>query len=80
MFKTQEEVRILRERYPEGTKVRLISMNDIQAPPVNTEGTVTFIDDAGQIHVKWDNGSRLALIVGEDTFIVADQEKKEKGR
>ena len=72
MFKTHEEVRNLRKRYPKGTKVRLINMNDIQAPPVNTEGKVTFIDDAGQIHVKWDTGSTLALIVGEDTFIIAD--------
>lgn len=32
------------------------------------EGTVEDVDDIGQIHVKWDSGSRLALIVGADLF------------
>lgn len=76
MFKTNEEVRNLRKRYPEGTKVRLVNMNDVQAPPANTEGEVRYVDDIGQIHVKWSNGSTLALIVGEDTFILTE----EKGR
>lgn len=56
----------LRERYPEGTRVELVRMEDPQAPPVGTKGTVTAVDDIGTIHVKWDNGSSLGIAYGED--------------
>ena len=62
----------LRALYPAGTRIRLIKMNDIQAPPVGTEGTVTFVDDAGTIHMHWDTGSSLGLISGEDEFEVVE--------
>lgn len=53
-----------------GKTVELISMDDIQAPPIGTRGKVVYVDDAGQIHVKWENGSSLALIPGVDKFKV----------
>ncbi len=56
----------LRERYPKGTRVELIRMEDIQAPPVGTKGTVTAVDDMGTIHVKWDTGSNLGIAYGAD--------------
>ena len=56
----------LRERYPKGTRVELIRMEDIQAPPVGTKGTVTAVDDMGTIHVKWDTGSSLGIAYGAD--------------
>ena len=56
----------LRERYPQGTRVELIRMDDAQAPPIGTKGTVTAVDDIGTIHVKWDNGSSLGVAYGED--------------
>lgn len=37
---TKETVEMLRSGYPNGTRVRLVKMNDPQAPPVGTEGTV----------------------------------------
>lgn len=62
-----------KERYPRGTRVRLISMDDTQAPPSGTEGTVAHVDDIGTIHVSWDNGSSLGLVPGTDLFnIVKD--------
>ena len=64
------DIKTLRELYPAGTRIRLLKMNDIQAPPAGTEGTVTFIDDAGTIHMRWDTGSSLGLISGEDEFEV----------
>lgn len=60
----------IKETYPVGTKVRLLYMDDCQAPPVGTCGTVTAVDDVGDIHVKWDNGSGLALIPEADKFEV----------
>lgn len=57
-------------KFPKGTRVKLLEMDDIQAPPKGTEGTVVAVDDAGQIHVRWDTGSGLALIPEVDKFKV----------
>lgn len=58
----------LRSMYPAGTRVRLLKMEDKQAPPYNTQGTIRNIDDMGTIHVSWDTGSSLGLIYGVDRF------------
>ena len=57
---------ILRKRYPVNARVVLLQMDDSQAPPVGTHGTVKYIDDTGTIHVHWDNGSTLGVLYGED--------------
>ena len=52
-----------RQSYPPGTRLELIGMDDPFAPiPAGMRGTVNYVDDQSQIHVKWDNGSGLALI------------------
>ena len=56
----------LRKQYPVGCRVMLVQMNDSQAPPVGTEGTVLWVDDSGSLIMKWDNGSGLNVIYGED--------------
>lgn len=56
----------LRKKYTIGTKVELVKMDDIQAPPVGTRGVVEYVDDIGTIYVEWENGSRLGVIYGED--------------
>ena len=64
-------VNFIREQYPPGTRIRLNAMDDPYAPILpGTEGEVDFVDDAGQLHMKWDNGRSLALIPGEDSFTV----------
>ncbi len=55
-----------RKRFPKGCRVELIRMDDPQAPPVGTKGTVTHVDDIGTIHVAWDNGSSLGVVYSED--------------
>ena len=63
---SKEEKARIEERYPQGCRVELVSMDDSQAPPSGTKGTVDYVDDIGTIHVRWDNGSSLGIILGED--------------
>lgn len=63
---SRETVNQLRSRYPIGTRIELTSMDDMQAPPISTKGTVTGVDDMGSIMVHWDNGSSLNLIYNVD--------------
>ena len=64
-------VNFIKEQYPPGTRIRLNAMDDPYAPILpGTEGEVDYVDDAGQLHMKWDNGRSLALIPGEDSFTV----------
>ena len=71
---THEEVQRIKEQYPAGTRIRLISMSDPWSPvPEGTEGTVDKVDDIGQLHMEWDNGRTLALVPGEDSFSVIRQ-------
>ncbi|MEM5768306.1 MAG: DUF4314 domain-containing protein [Bacillota bacterium] len=66
MFVKREIVERLRKQYPAGTRVELVRMNDEQAPPIGTHGTVTGVDDLGSIMVSWDNGGSLSVVYGED--------------
>ena len=63
---SQKTLDKLRTQYPKGTRIKLIKMNDYQAPPKGTQGTVLGVDDAGSIMVSWDTGSSLSVIYGED--------------
>ena len=67
MFIKKEILENLRKQYPPGTRVELIRMEDIQAPPTGTRGTVIGVDDIGSIMVSWDNGSSLSVVYGEDS-------------
>ena len=65
-FPNRQQVERVRKQYPAGTRVELVQMDDAQAPPIGTAGTVTGGDDTGSILVDWDNGSGLNVIYGED--------------
>ena len=62
----RETIEYLKENFPRGCRVELIRMDDPQAPPIGTLGTVIGVDDVGTIHVNWDNGSGLGVAFGED--------------
>ena len=64
---SRETVNQLRNEYPAGTRIELTGMDDTQAPPIGTKGTVTGVDDMGSIMVHWDNGSTLSLVYGVDS-------------
>jgi len=66
-FPSKETVERLRSQYPVGTRVELVQMDDVQAPPVGTKGTVWGVDDTASIMVHWDNGSGVMVVWGEDS-------------
>jgi hypothetical protein len=65
---SKEALNRIRQQYTSGARVELTKMND----PYRTDlvpgclGTVLFVDDTGSIHVRWDCGSSLAVVFGED--------------
>ena len=61
-----EALERLRKEYPVGTRVELVEMDDVQAPPIGTKGTVTGIDDTGSLLMRWDTGSGLNVVYGVD--------------
>lgn len=67
-FPSRIEVAGIRNRYPAGTRVELISLDD----PYNRKlapgdkGTVAFVDDIGTVHINWDSGSQLGIVLGVD--------------
>ena len=65
-FPNKAVIEHLRQTYPVGTRVELTQMDDAQAPPVGTRGTVIGVDDTGSIMVDWDNGSGLNVLSGID--------------
>lgn len=65
-FPKREIVDAVRKQYPVGCRVQLDQMDDCQAPPIGTKGTVTGVDDTASILVKWDNGSGLNVVYGVD--------------
>lgn len=68
-------VKTIKDKYPKGTKILLHEMRG--EDPVRMYdglmGTVSSVDDIGQIHVDWDNGSTLALSIDDDEFEIIDR-------
>ena len=72
-FPSREQIERLRKKYPAGTIVELISMDDAQSPPSGTLGRIQGVDDAGSILVAWQNGSSLSLIPEADDFRIVKE-------
>ena len=70
---SKERIEALRKYYPRGTKVKLLAMDDPQAPPTGTMGEILGVDDAGQLLVRWETGSSLSLIPDEDSFRIVQK-------
>ncbi len=77
---SRAQVERIRQQYPPGTEVELIAMPEDPYPvPPGTRGKVIVVDDAGQLVMKWSNGSSLSLIPGVDQFCkVFQQEIKQE--
>ena len=65
-FPSVTELKNIREMYPKGTRVELLEMDDVGAPPIGTKGTVKGVDDIGSLLIDWDNGCGLNAVYGED--------------
>ena len=70
---SKEIVLALRRQYPKGARVALVRMNDpyTKLRPGDL-GTVDFIDDVGTLFCRWDNGSTLGVVFGEDEIRLYD--------
>ena len=73
-FPSRETVERLRSQYPAGTRIELLSMDDPQAPPKGTRGTVLAVDDIASLIVAWDNGSSLNVAYGVDQVRILQEE------
>ena len=59
----------MKDNYPPGTRIMLLSMVDDPRPVEdNTRGTVKVVDDIGTLHCDFDNGRSLGIVPGEDSF------------
>ena len=58
--------------YQEGMRVKLIRMNDCQAPSIGILGSVCGVDDIGSVLVLWDTGSSLNVVLDEDEIEIID--------
>ena len=78
MVDNEKKVELLRQRYPEGTRICLDHMEDLCPVESGTCGWVQFVDDAGTLHCKFDNGRMLGVIPDVDKFHIIEQEQTEE--
>ena len=67
-----KKVEKVKATYLSGMRVRLLKMDDAQAPAIGTEGTVIGVDDIGSVMVAWDNGSSLNVLIGIDDVEIVE--------
>ena len=77
---SDQEIKLIKKNYPKGTRLVCKEMFDPQPVPAGTKGTVDSVDDSGQIHVNWDNGSTLALIPFYDEFKTLEEIEAAEGK
>ena len=64
---SKETLTVLREKYPAGTRVELVNMDDpYTSLTTGDKGTVRCVDDMGTIHIRWDCGSSLGAVYRVD--------------
>lgn len=68
-FPSQHVIENLRKRFPHGTRIELVSMDDPYSKlKPGDQGTVDFVDDVGTIFCTWDKGSTLGVAYGVDVI------------
>ena len=74
---TQKQIERVKSQYPKGTRIELGEMRGESRMTPGLKGVVKMVDDIGQIHVSWENGSGLALNIEEDSFRVIQANESE---
>ena len=72
---TRREVELIKACYTKGLRIELIHMDDPQAPPAGTRGTIITVDDIGDLVVAWDNGCGLNVVPGVDQVRIITEEQ-----
>lgn len=72
----RKRAEILKEQYPVGTRIMLKQMDNVQAPPFGTLGTVQGVDAIGSILVQWDNGSTLSVTEADEVIKIEKEVSK----
>ena len=77
MLYQRDYVAHMREKYPPGTRVEVVSLcNEEEHLKSGPKGTVVGVDDQPALLVNWDNGSSLSLLIGQDQFrVIPEQEE-----
>lgn len=72
-FPRKEIVEAVRARYPKGTRVELVSMDDPYSKlKPGDRGTVNHVDDTGTVFVNWDCGSGFGVVYGVDRIRILE--------
>ena len=80
MFFDDKYVQRIKDAYPVGSRIVVDHMGfDPRPVEPGTKGTVRIVDDMGTVHCDFDNGRRLGLIPGEDSFHKEIEQKQEQG-
>ena len=69
MLSDEKTIEKIRADFPIGSRVMMIYSADPLTPiDGGIEGVVSSVDDIGTIHINWDNGSCLGVILGENVI------------
>ena len=69
MSPDEKTIERIRADFPIGSRVMMVYSVDPLVPiDGGTEGVVSSVDDIGTIHINWDNGSCLGVILGENVI------------
>lgn len=66
----------IKAKFPKGTRVEAISIQDVNGPPCGMRGSVTHVDDVGTVFVHWDDPKFVSGVIVVDG---TDKIKKIRG-
>ncbi len=71
--KFSDDIQNIRNKYTPGVRIQLGTLDDpCTSLKSGNIGIISHVDDLGQIHVLWENGSSLALVPGVDAFEIIE--------